>query len=414
MSGPGEVRKLDDATFFAEIERLDQEFSAVPLAIRQLDIYHALIGIEERNELTFGYLNKISAWYQQKYGRAAAWDGIIGLQPVYLRGRLFVFQIRCPEVNPKSGILDLRERLESEGPHISPEENRLLGVAQLESSSDFAALYNIEMRPSLFTKEQRALSRRAWFNLKNAVMLLESSYDIQGSIVDAHEAAEKFLKIALIHEGQSYSSLGKGELRHDLNSLIKVLSKKHSKYKFIKTAARDLQQFFNSMTIQRYESIARTLRDAIEAFRLARHCCAFIAEQLELDNERGAPDVIFRVGKYYQDNAGRQYRFCGFEKTAKGDLACKMFLLEASDEGTTIDFFANQKAPCSFHYKEIKDQSDISRLESRYSLLRQRANSEKFTPKPDGILIEQIHESFHGIFSMRIPIGKPHEKSSKN
>jgi hypothetical protein len=134
---------LDDATFFAEIERLDQEFSATPLAIRQLDIYHALIGSEERNELTLGYLEKISAWYQQKYGAAAAWDGVIGVQPVFLRERLFVFQIRCPEVNPKSGILDLRERLNREGPPISLEENRQLGIAQLESSADFSALYNI-------------------------------------------------------------------------------------------------------------------------------------------------------------------------------------------------------------------------------------------------------------------------------
>lgn len=174
--------KLDDATFFAEIERLDRDFTATPLTIRQLDIYHALIGSEERNETTLGYLNKISAWYQQKYGSAAAWDGVIGTQPIYLRGRLFLFQIRCPEVNPKSGILDLRERLDREGPPVSPEENRQLGVAQLESSSDFSALYNMEMRPSLFSSEQRALSRRAWFDLKNAVNLLETSTDIRGQL----------------------------------------------------------------------------------------------------------------------------------------------------------------------------------------------------------------------------------------
>jgi HEPN domain-containing protein len=397
-------------TFFAEIERLDQEFSAVPLFIRQLDIYNALICNEERNDTTLGYLNKISAWYQQRYGQAAAWDGVIGIQPIYLRGRLFVFQIRCPEVNPKSGILDLRERLEREGPPVSPEEYRMLGVAQLESSSDFAALYNIEMRPSLFTKEQRALSRRAWFNLKNAVTLLESSYDIQGSIVDAHEAAEKFLKIALINEGQAYASLGKGDLRHDLNNLIKVLVKKHSKYKFIKAVARDLQQFFISMTTQRYESTNRSLPDAIEAFRLARHCCSFVAQQIELDSDRGASDVTLRIGKYYQDYAGRQYRFCGFENNANRNLVCKMFLLEASDEGQTIDALINQKAPCSFHYKEIKDQSTISRLERRYLSLRQRANSEKVAPRPVGVSIEQVHESLDGIFSIRIPIGKAPQK----
>lgn len=397
---------MDDATFFAEIERLDQEFSATPLAIRQLDIYHALIGSEERNELTLGYLEKISAWYQQKYGAAAAWDGVIGVQPVFLRERLFVFQIRCPEVNPKSGILDLRERLNREGPPISLEENRQLGIAQLESSADFSALYNIEMRPSILTREQRALSRRAWFDLKNAVSLLETSGDIQGSIVSAHEAAEKFLKIALIHEGYPYSSLGKGELKHDLDSIIKTLSKKHSKYKSIKGIARNLQQSFGSMTTQRYESINRSLRDAVEAFRMARHCCGFVAIQIELDSDRGAPDVTLRIGKYYEDYAGRQYRFCGLRNTADGNLTCDMFLLEASDEGQTIDALVNQKAPCNFYYKEVSDQSAISRLERRYSSIQQLAKSKKAAAEFRGASAELIHESLQGLVSLRIPIRK--------
>lgn len=86
---------------------------------------------------------------------------------------------------------------------------------------------------------------------------------------------------------------------------------------------------------------------------MARHCCGFVAMQVELDSDRGASDITLRIGKYYQDYAGRQYRFCGYENTADGKLMCKMFLLEASDEGQTIDALLNQKAPCSFYYKEI-------------------------------------------------------------
>lgn len=345
-------------------------FSTVPLVLRQLDIYHSLIGNEERNESTLGYLSKISAWFHERYGTAAAWDGVIGRQPIVLRGRLQTLQVRHPAVNAKSGISDLLEELRSHGPELSPEEQREVAIVHLESSADFSALHNMEMRPSLFSEEQRGLSRRAWFDLRNAVTVLESSVDIQGSIVYAHEAAEKFLKIALIHEGYAYSKLGKGELKHDLNSLIKSLFGKHRKYKFLKRPARDLQELFGSMTTQRYESVNRSLSDAVEALRLARHCCSFVAMQVELDDERGAPDVTFKPGRYYQDYSGRQYRFCGFEDGSMGEVLCSLFLLEASDQGHTIDALAKFKAPCEFHYKEIKDRSVYSGMNSLMMLER--------------------------------------------
>jgi HEPN domain-containing protein len=397
---------LDDSTFYSEIERCDAEFSAVPLELRQLDIYHCLIGSEERNESTLSYLSKISAWFQQKYGAAAAWDGVIGRQPILRKGRLLVLQIRHPEVNPKSGVSDLLEELRHQGPDLSPEEHRNVAITHLESSADFSALHNMEMRPSLFTKEQRGLSRRAWFDLRNAVSVLESSGDVQGSIVHAHEAAEKFLKIALIHEGCAYSKLGRGDLKHDLNSLIKSLFHKQAKYRFLKRTARDLEELFGSMTIQRYESVNRSLSDAIDAFRLARHCCGFVAMQVELDDERGAPDITFRPGRYYQDYSGRQYRFCGFEKGAQGETLCNLFLLELSDQVQTIDLLGKFKAPCSFHYKEIRDQAAISRLEKRYSSIRRRANSQIDMDRPTGTTIERIDESFDAMLSIKMPVGR--------
>jgi hypothetical protein len=117
---------MDDATFFAEIERLDKEMLAVPIELRQLDIYHALIGREERDESALGYLSKISAWYQQRYGNQAKWDGVIGRQPLLLRGRLQILQIRHSSVNPKSGLEDLLDTFRLQGLPASPEEYRYL------------------------------------------------------------------------------------------------------------------------------------------------------------------------------------------------------------------------------------------------------------------------------------------------
>ena len=53
------------------------------------------------------------------------------------------------------------------------------------------------------------------------------------------------------------------------------------------------------------------MKDSVEAFRLARHCCSFVAQQIQLDTVRGTPDIPLQEGHYYQDYAGRQFRFCG-------------------------------------------------------------------------------------------------------
>jgi HEPN domain-containing protein len=266
----------------------------------------------------------------------------------------------------------------------------------------------MEMRPSLFTTEQRGLGRRAWFDLHSAVTLLESSENIQGSIVSSHEAAEKFLKIALIHEGVPYEKLGRGELRHDLNNLIRALASKHPKYKFVKRAARDLESVFGSMTTQRYESTKCSIPDAVAAFRLARHSAGFVAMQIELDDLRGTADVAFRLGRYYQDYAGREYRFCGVGRGDSGELCARLYLLGAVGAGQTIDTLCNFRRPCSFHYREIKERATIAKLEQRYSDIQRRMRTEQRHQNPErkGAQVEMIHESFDAMVSIKVPISK--------
>jgi HEPN domain-containing protein len=273
----------------------------------------------------------------------------------------------------------------------------------LESSADFAALHNIEMRPSLFTTEQRGLSRRAWFDLRNASAIIEGSSDVQGSIFHAHEAAEKFLKIALLHEGYGYAELGKGKLRHNLNNLIEALASKHHKYEFLKKPARDLHSLHKLMSA-RYTVLNLSLADAVEAFRLARHCVGFVAIQIELEAERGAPDLSFELGHYYHDCSGREYRYCGSDRGAQGELLCLLYLLEASDKEHTIDALIRYKAPCSFHYAEIRDQVTIARLQARYSAIQLKKRLDRGRADQQGVTVERIHESLQAIASIRMPI----------
>ena len=395
---------MDDQTLFVEIERLDAELSSVPIVLRQLDVYHALVGLEDRNEVALAYFDKISSWYRQKYGARAAWDGTIARQPVLIRGRLYILEVRHSSINPNDGLQELIETLKAQGPPVSPEEYRTLATSFLEGSGDFAALHNLEMRPSLLTAEQRSLARRAWFDLRNAAVVLENTGDVQGSIFHAHEAAEKFLKAGLIHEGYAFVSLGKAKLRHGLNEIVGALAAKHSKYRFLARQARDLSDLLDSMSA-RYTCTRRSLADAVEAFRLARHCCGFVASQIELDHDRGTRDITFQSDCYYEDYSGRQFRFCGYSRNDSGDILVHLYLLEASARGHTIDALVRFKAPCSFHYKAITDQKTIERLELRYRSLLRRERSNRDAP-PISATVEKVHESLHAVASIQIPLNK--------
>lgn len=67
---------MEDALLYARIEQLDAEMAETPLILRPLDIYHALIGREERDEQSLAYLRKITAWFIQRYGEEAAYRSI--------------------------------------------------------------------------------------------------------------------------------------------------------------------------------------------------------------------------------------------------------------------------------------------------------------------------------------------------
>ena len=255
---------MDDALLYAEIERLDAEMASTPLILRPLDIYQVLIGKEERDEESRAYLHKFTAWFVQRYGDEAVWDGVLSRDPIFFRGRVHLLEIVHNGVPEMHGLDTFLKRLEDEGKPASLEEWKYLARTALESSQDFSSLHNLEMTPSLLSIVQRDLSRRAWFDLRNVGPLLRSSGDIQGSIVHCHEAAEKFLKIALIHVGLPPDRLGKGKYRHNLDHLVDALIGHHGKYAFLRKPANELHGLLASMNA-RYSSLKRSTKDAVEA-----------------------------------------------------------------------------------------------------------------------------------------------------
>ena len=393
---------MDDALLYAEIERLDAEMASTPLLLRPLDIYHVLIGKEERDEESRAYLDKITAWFIQRYGDEAVWDGVLSRDPIFFRGRVHLLEIIHNGVSKRHGLDTFLKRLEKEGKPPSEEEWKYLARTALESSQDFSSLHNLEMTPSLLSIVQRDLCRRAWFDLRNVGPMLQSSGDVQGAIVHSHEAAEKFLKVALIHVGLPPDQLGKGKYRHNLDHLTDALIGRQSKYVFLRKPAKALHGLLASMNA-RYSSLKRSTKDAVEAFRLARHCCSFVAQQIHLDKVRGVPDIALQQGHYYKDYAGRQFRFCGTVRNHKEQLAL-MYLLEAQGGDHTIDAHLRVKLPCSFHYSAIDDQNDLRRLELRYQrIMAQERQNPNIQPDPE-TSVEVDNEAFDAMAFIRIPL----------
>ena len=393
---------MDDALLYAEIERLDAEMASTPLILRPLDIYHVLIGKEERDEESRAYLDKITAWFVQRYGDEAVWDGVLSRDPVFFRGRVHLLEIIHSGVSERRGIDTFLKRLEDEGKPPSLEEWKYLARTALESSQDFSSLHNLEMAPSLLSIVQRDLCRRAWFDLRSVGPMLQSSGDVQGAIVHSHEAAEKFLKVALIHLGLPPDQLGKGKYKHNLDHLMDALIARQSKYVFLRKPAKELHSLLASMNA-RYSSLKRSTKDATEAFRLARHCCSFVAQQIHLDKVRGVPDIALQEGHYYQDYAGRQFRFCGTVRKHDEQLAL-MYLLGAQDRGQTIDALVRLKLPCSFHYIAIDDQNDLRRLELRYQDIMARQRQNPFIRPDPETNVEIDKEAFDAMVLIQIPL----------
>ena len=94
---------MDDQYLDAEVEQLDGEMASTPLVLRPLDIYHVLIG-KDRDAESLDYLGKITAWFVQRYGDEAIWDGVLSGDPIFFRGRVRLLDIVHNQVVEKRGL----------------------------------------------------------------------------------------------------------------------------------------------------------------------------------------------------------------------------------------------------------------------------------------------------------------------
>lgn len=258
-----------------QFEDLDNELIAagVPLRYRPLDCFKKLYGSvpdgPQRDEL----FAPLISWYLKKYGDAVRWDGIVARFPVLIRGVVYLGQARfvgAGEVlaNFQEGIEQLPDEVVRS---LSPEEKRPILEKLTFGARGFASLHNLIIDDLWLSETEQALVRRALYDLENAAVTLKHTGDTQAASVQAHEAAEKFLKAALSRAGSSKALKSFG---HNIPKLFRELLVAEPRYACVELPVENLQKLAPNMEL-RYSHVPRSLEMAVAGFHGSLYVCEF-------------------------------------------------------------------------------------------------------------------------------------------
>jgi HEPN domain-containing protein len=349
------------------IEQIDYELIArgIPLILRPLKAFHETSGKSGgQGSIALEAFDEIADWYAQKYGSKALWDGTIGVQPLVIRGMVYFAKIPFIE---KSTVLRVTDQIEGitedVARSLTEDEIKYLCMVCEEAFGDFGALYNLQTFPDLLSQEQWELVGRAGLDLKGAIAVLKDAEDTQNAAFLSQQAAEKYLKAALLSYGLAPQFL-KGKIGHNLRKASDELIRRHSKFRYLERAVAAAQ--LPSMDI-RYTEMRCSSPDAVTVFCASRHICGFIAEQWQLDAQRGAPDTEFESGKYYRDYAGRTFRCITVESRGDGSRWARMALLGHDAVLFKVDAVVSLSADFGYFYVPVTDPKAIVDLEARYN-----------------------------------------------
>jgi HEPN domain-containing protein len=339
----------------AEFEQLDAELKlwGTPLLWRPLGVFKRLHGIVNDPEQRTALMEPIRDWFLQVYGEAVRWDGVLGKFPIIIRNNLYTgIALYAFEDRPgvyKEHILDLPPEVSDT---FDTEDFRYIAERLTQVRNSFHMLYNLSIEDHCFSDEARHLFNMGVRDLESATALLVHTKNVQGSIVASHEAAEKFLKIALL---RSRSQKSPRSFLHNVPALFDELAMIEPRYGWLIKPAKYLQKLSPNMDM-RYMVMQRSESDAVSAFMASIHICGVLANIWLFDHDRGQIQPRFVADKFYTNAAGRTYY-------------CK----QVNDQQATLLFFhlhrfGHQLAEIKMNilesslYMEVTDLADETRL----------------------------------------------------
>ena len=373
------VSKLKHEDLEKRLGVLDAEFKArgLPLKYRPLQAFKDLYGTLPDGPERVGLFDPITRWFITKYGESAHWDGVIGRIPVLVRGSVYLvlvpFSVGDTVARLTDHIQDLPDDIAAT---LTEEEFEILARKVGGATTNFRTLYTLSCDDVHLDDVQRGLVWRGSVDLENSATSIKHVGDTQTAVFNAHAAAEKFLKVALKRSG---CTIDLQSLGHKLPKIFEALLDVENRYLWLKSSVDALQSLAPNMQI-RYDTVPRSVEQAISAFNSSLSICGSLARMWLFDIERGTTTSIFSPGKFYRDGIG-YYCFCnqllpaGQPQAAQAVLT-KMIDVPPPGESLTVEMTVPVSA--SPLYLEVTDskQNDALRqtLEHRMRNRGQRIN----------------------------------------
>lgn len=394
---------MQGANLDVELADLDKELvsAGIPLKYRPLDCFKRLYGSVPDGPRRAQLFDPVIEWYLKKYGDAARWDGVIARFPIFIRGVVYLGQARFAGEEEMlapfdEGIEDLPKDLAES---LTPDEKRPIMEKLTFGSRSSYSLHNLMIDDDWLSTTERNLTRRALFDLENAAVTLKHTGDTQAAIVQAHEAAEKYLKAALSRTG---SSKDLKKLGHDIPKIFKELVQADSRYSCLTLPVENLQKLSPNMEL-RYTSVPRSMEMAVEAYHGALYVCGLIAQMWLFDKVRGTIWSRFKADRFYIDGANTTF-YC---KRVLGNSATLTLFRSSKFTGSQMADITMKLSQCALCL-EVTDALRDAQLRGLFAL-HLRYPGRKVTP--DEIELKMVHgpEGSYTTAVLKVPTVKPNK-----
>jgi hypothetical protein len=377
---------------------IDEQFvkRSVPIRLRPLEAFKVLHGSIQDGELRNSLFVPIAAWFIERYGQRAKWNGVVARVPVLIKGQVYLLAVPFITGDSTLKLTDFIEELSPElAASLTPEELTACLQSAMLCTSAVHKLYNASVDDVHFSSEERELLQRALFDLENASTSLKATEDTQGAIFSAHAAAEKFLKIGIKRAGVADDLIS-----HKLPKIFEKLVGLRKTYSWLKSSVNALQNLAPDMNI-RYRLVPRSTSEAVSAIYISLNICSVLAQVWLFDFARGSQNSTFIPGRFYVDGRRATFYCDRLHTTTSGDPAAVLISFGGLTEQFMAELVLDQET--SSLYLEITDARESAEMKAHFEKLRQRCQT-PIDPNEIGMGIHSTPEGSYAGGMMRLRI----------
>lgn len=392
------TNQVQSADLFSRLHDIDEQFtkSSVPIRLRPLEAFKVLHGSMPDGERRNALFAPIAAWFIERYGNRAQWDGVVARVPFLVRGNLYMLAVPYISADTVLRLTDFIEGLSQDIiDSLTPEEMATSLETAMLCTSAVHKIYNLTVDDIHFSSEERELLRRALFDLENASTSLKMNEDAQGAVFNAHAAAEKLLKIGIKRAG-----ISRDLISHKLPQIFERLVGLRKTYSWLHSSVDALHNLAPDMNI-RYQLVPRSLSEAVSAIYISLKICSMLAQVWLFDLARGSEKSAFVPGRFYVDGSRATFYCDRLHMTTEGKPGAVLM----SFGGLTGSFISELvlEQEVSSLYLEVTDARQSAELRTQFDELPQRCQT-RIDPKDVGMAIHSKPEGSYagGIMRFRI------------